>query len=95
MSVLNYVTLFQSTTAVAVFGFIVAYAVWSPWRRTVTGYALMLLAATALVLLGNGLVKTFVGTYPGMDWVRLGCYVSLTTGWVTMFVLLIRAQRRQ
>lgn len=95
MSVVTGVTIFQLTTAAAVLGFIVAYYTGSPWRRTLTGKAFMAMAVTVLVLLFNGITKTMIGTYEGMNWVRLCSYISLTAVWSIMLALVIRAQRHR
>lgn len=94
MTVAHVVAIFQITTAAAVIAFMVAYAIWSPWRQTATGWSLMTLATTVLTFLVNSLLKLLIGQYPLFDWVRLFSYVLLTVVWWTLFAQLRRAQRR-
>lgn len=78
---------------VAATGFIGIYATHSPWRVSVVGRSMMLLAVSVVLLILSGIFYNAFGPdYPGRDLVRVCSFLFLNISlWYQLFVL-VRVQ---
>jgi hypothetical protein len=71
------VQVFIYASVVPLTAFVGAYAVLSPWYRSWSGRWLMLLHAELAAVLWLVVTSTWLGEYPGRQYVRLAVYAGL------------------